>query len=137
MKNYRRPLLILLLCILVVGLTGCSNDTTVEGSNNTEKRIESMSLSDFRNAEKIGSFTDEGIAIIKINGKYGYIDIHGNTVVMPQYDEAENFSNGIEVVTTEIDGTDVRGAINMKEKWCCRSNIKVVSYGILKKRCSQ
>ena len=37
MKNYRRPLLILLLCILVVGLTGCSNDTTVEGSNNTEK----------------------------------------------------------------------------------------------------
>lgn len=33
---------------------------------------------------------------------------------MPQYDEAENFSNGIEVVTTEIDGTDVRGAINMQ-----------------------
>lgn len=114
MKNYRRPLLILLLCILVVGLTGCSNDTSVEGSNNTEKRIESISLSDFRNAEKIGSFTDEGIAIIKINGKYGYIDIHGNTVVMPQYDEAENFSNGIAVVTTEIDGTDVRGAINMQ-----------------------
>lgn len=114
MKNYRRPLLILLLCILVVGLTGCSNDTTVEGSNNTEKRIESISLSDFRNAEKIGSFTDEGIAIIKINGKYGYIDIHGNTVAMPQYDEAEDFSNGIAVVATEIDGTDVCGAINMQ-----------------------
>ena len=114
MKNYRRPLLILLLCILVVGLTGCSNDTSVEGSNNTEKRIESISLSDFRNAEKIGSFTDEGIAIIKINGKYGYIDIHGNTVVMPQYDEAEDFLNGIAVVATEIDGTDVRGAINMQ-----------------------
>lgn len=112
MKINKRPLLILLLCILVVGLTGCSSDTTVESSYNTEKKTESISLSDFRNAEEIQSFTDEGIAIIKINGKYGYIDVYGNTVVMPQYDKARDFSNGIAVVATKIDDANVYGAIN-------------------------
>lgn len=66
MKINKRPLLILLLCIFVVGLTGYSSDTTVESSYNTEKKTESISLSDFRNAEGIQSFTDEGIAIIKL-----------------------------------------------------------------------
>lgn len=102
MKINKRPLLILLLCIFAVGLTGYSSDTTVESSYNTEKKTESISLSDFRNAEEIQSFTDEGIARIKINGKYGYIDVHGNTVVMPQYADARDFSNGMKLGALRI-----------------------------------
>ena len=37
----------------------------------------------------------EGLARIKINGKYGYIDKKGNYVINMPFDEAEDFSKGL------------------------------------------
>ena len=42
----------------------------------------------------VGSFY-EGLAIVKQNGKYGFIDRNNNVVIKPIYDNVLNFSNGI------------------------------------------
>jgi serine/threonine protein kinase len=40
----------------------------------------------------------EGLADIKINGKWGYIDKSGTMVIPPQFDEAQSFSEGLALV---------------------------------------
>jgi hypothetical protein len=44
--------------------------------------------------EEVGSFVD-GLAAVKVQGKYGYIDKAGKTVIKPQYDFANRFSEGL------------------------------------------
>lgn len=36
-----------------------------------------------------------GLARVKLNKKWGYIDTTGNVVVSPKYNQAENFSDGM------------------------------------------
>jgi len=36
-----------------------------------------------------------GLARVKLKGKWGYIDTTGNVVVPPKYNEVQNFSDGI------------------------------------------
>lgn len=43
----------------------------------------------------------EGLACIKVNGKYGYIDKTGKFVIEPQFDFAQNFSDGLAMVAYE------------------------------------
>jgi hypothetical protein len=38
---------------------------------------------------------------LKIDGKYGYINIHGELVIKPEFDKAENFSDGLALVIKE------------------------------------
>jgi len=53
------------------------------------------------NYDSIGEFS-EGMAIVRLNNKYGYIDSKGKEVVPPIYDAAEKFRNGTaEVVFRE------------------------------------
>ena len=40
----------------------------------------------------------EGLAAVKLNGKWGFIDIKGNEVVAPQYDNCLEFSEGLAAV---------------------------------------
>jgi hypothetical protein len=40
----------------------------------------------------------EGLARVKLNGKYGYIDKTGKEVIPCKYDNAENFSEGLAIV---------------------------------------
>ncbi len=47
--------------------------------------------------ETIGKF-HEGIAMVTMNGKIGYINKEVDEIVPPYYDDAENFSNNIAVV---------------------------------------
>ncbi|KAB8333519.1 protein kinase, partial [Scytonema tolypothrichoides VB-61278] len=42
------------------------------------------------------NFSD-GLAKVKIDGKWGYIDKNGTEVIRPQFDEADNFSEGLAV----------------------------------------
>lgn len=37
----------------------------------------------------------EGLAAVKINGKWGYIDANGRIVISPQFESADNFYNGV------------------------------------------
>lgn len=47
---------------------------------------------------------NEGLAAIRVDGKWGYIDTRGKEVVAPQYEEALNFTNGL-------------AAINVNNQW--------------------
>jgi hypothetical protein len=40
----------------------------------------------------------EGLAIIKVNDKFGFIDIKGNIVILAIYDYADDFSEGLTYV---------------------------------------
>lgn len=46
----------------------------------------------------------EGLAAVKENGKWGYIDTEGNTVIPFQYDGASSFAEGYAIVCTLIEG---------------------------------
>jgi hypothetical protein len=45
----------------------------------------------------VGNFS-EGLAVVVIGGKYGYIDESGSIVVEPKFDQAFNFDNGLATV---------------------------------------
>ncbi|MFB2967844.1 WG repeat-containing protein [Aerosakkonema sp. BLCC-F183] len=45
----------------------------------------------------VSNFSD-GLARVKIDGKYGYIDKYGDVVIKPQFDEADDFYEGLAVV---------------------------------------
>ncbi|MBW4626122.1 MAG: WG repeat-containing protein [Brasilonema octagenarum HA4186-MV1] len=47
--------------------------------------------------EGVSYFSDE-LAKVNIDGKYGYIDKNGTEVIRPQFDDADNFSEGLAVV---------------------------------------
>ncbi|HEY9598601.1 MAG TPA: WG repeat-containing protein [Cyanophyceae cyanobacterium] len=49
--------------------------------------------------EEVDSFS-EGLARVKINSKWGYIDKTGKIIVQPQLDEADSFSDGLALVRT-------------------------------------
>lgn len=57
--------------------------------------------------EEADSFVD-GLALIKLEGKYGYIDKSGKLVIKPQFGEAYSFSEGLALV--KIQGSN--GYIN-------------------------
>ncbi len=47
-------------------------------------------------------FSEEGIAIVRIGnektGKYGYIDKEGKYIILPRFDHAEEFYDGLAIV---------------------------------------
>ena len=47
--------------------------------------------------DSAGNFS-EGLAAVKINDKWGYIDKKGNFVIQPQFDSVYNFSQGLAAV---------------------------------------
>ncbi|MEY3416805.1 MAG: hypothetical protein RL060_916 [Bacteroidota bacterium] len=48
----------------------------------------------FHQFDSIDDF-HEGLALVKLNGKYGYVDTLGNLIIEPKYEEAHAFSNGL------------------------------------------
>ena len=49
----------------------------------------------------------EGLAAVKIKGRWGYIDKAGRTVIKPQFDNAEKFIEGIAAVSVGWANGDV------------------------------
>ena len=70
----RKILNILLVCILMISLTGCGKK-----SNNSSENVTKVGKLDLE-VESIGEFHD-GLASVKMAGKYGYIDKSGNVVI--------------------------------------------------------
>lgn len=76
-----------------------------------------LTVEEFRNAKTIGTFSSEGIAYIQLaNEKYGYVNIKGETVVEPKWDDARSFSAGIGVVSVGKDDAKKLGAVNAQGK---------------------
>lgn len=65
-------------------------------SSNTSSSVSPTPLLAQQN-NTTGSFS-EGLALIKVGNKYGYINSSGNFAIQPQYDAADSFSNGLAMV---------------------------------------
>ena len=48
-------------------------------------------IKEYENAKEFS----EGLAAVKLKGKWGYINTKGNLIIRPTYDEAENFYKGM------------------------------------------
>lgn len=86
----------ILLCCCMCLLAGCENTTNESNKTSEDKEVTQVGKLDLE-VDKIASFS-EGLAMVKIDGKYGYIDNLGNTVIEPKYDKAESFSDGLALV---------------------------------------
>lgn len=87
----KKILSILLVCILMISLTGCGKK-----SNNSSENVTKVGKLDLE-VEEIYDFHD-GLARIRVNDKIGFIDKLGNVVVEPKYDSGLNFSDGLALV---------------------------------------
>ncbi|WP_017656110.1 WG repeat-containing protein [Fortiea contorta] len=57
-----------------------------------------------------------GLAVINVNGKYGYIDKTGKIVIPPQFDQAKAFSEGLAAVELRENGISNWGYIDLTGK---------------------
>ena len=55
--------------------------------------------------EAAGQFDDNGLAPVRLAGKWGYIDVQGGTVIPFSYDRACVFHEGLAVVATASEDT--------------------------------
>ena len=62
-------------------------------------------------AQYLGQFS-EGMAVISLGGKFGYLDKKGNLAITPQFDVATEFSEGIARVATKTGETYKWGYID-------------------------
>ena len=81
---------ILLIGLLVIGISGCGKKEESNENANEEMKVGKLDLE----VEAIGAF-HEGLAFIKQEGKYGFIDKSGETVIEPQFRKVGNFSDGL------------------------------------------
>ncbi len=57
-----------------------------------------------------GDFTDVGLALMMVKGKFGYVDTKGQVVIQPQYVDAEEFREGLAPVKIQVqDSTEIFG----------------------------
>lgn len=63
----------------------------------------------------LGHFS-EGLASVKLDGRFGYVDKRGRFVVPPQFIAAGDFSEGLALVSTE----DESGYIDKRGRWVVR-----------------
>ena len=148
MKRQMIPLM-----ILVAALAGCGEKTqTVEGAAGLEKSAEpnlfsfcskqlgcgylDITAKQFTippQFEDANDFAANGLAQIKQNGKYGYIDVKGQMVIPPQFEDANNFAaNGL----ARIKQNSMYGYIDAKGqmvippqfKWADSSSYRLLLY---------
>lgn len=65
----------------------------------------------------------EGLAAVKINGKWGYIGVDGKIVIDPVFEDASNFEEGLATVRTE----GKYGVINKKGKFISKERFENLS----------
>ena len=50
------------------------------------------------NASEVDILTEDGLIAVCVGGKWGFVDLEGNTVLTPAYEQARSFSNGLAAV---------------------------------------
>ncbi len=53
--------------------------------------------------DEVRSFS-EGLAKIKIDGKFGYINTNGQIVIQPRFEESSDFQDGLAAIKKVISG---------------------------------
>lgn len=48
--------------------------------------------------ERVRDFSPDGLALVKRNGRWGYVDPSGNEVIRPEFEDAASFNKGIAAV---------------------------------------
>jgi hypothetical protein len=79
--------------ILIFILLFAANDSTAQKTTKKEKTGVTAKY------DYAGPFC-QGVARVKLNKKWGYIDTTGNVIIPPKYNEVENFSDGLARVRT-------------------------------------
>ena len=70
------------------------------------RATETPSISNENQFEYIGSL-DDGLAYVKQNGHYGYVDASGKIIIQIKYVQALGFINGVAEVIENINGTNI------------------------------
>jgi hypothetical protein len=66
---------------------------TIVAKNQSDNRV----VNSFTKYDNVMNF-DEGLAAVKLNSKWGFIDKTGREVIPRKYDEAHDFSEGLAAV---------------------------------------
>src|SRR5206468_9256640 len=69
--------------------------------------------------QQVGSLND-GLALVALNGKFGFVDLKGNFVIEPVFDKAMPFERGV-ARTSAVQG-DIVGVIDKAGAWAFRTN---------------
>lgn len=111
--GYMVYLLKLLLLIVVVGLClSCqknSSKTTVKTKTTSNNYIFALSPE----YDDVLSFS-EGLAAVKLDNKWGFIDIDGKIIIEPKYDYVSSFSDGLAIISGTDENDKYFGFINKK-----------------------
>ncbi len=89
----------LLIILVVVNLTGCSNDLFLIDIGKYGYIDKSGKIVINPQFEEAYDFSKEGLALVKLSDKYGYIDKSGKIVINPQFEDAYSFGEeGLAIV---------------------------------------
>lgn len=85
---------IMILCISLLFSLGCAQSTETKTLSGTIGPIKYTEILGIENVERIRTIY-EGILCYCVNGYWGAIDIKGNTICNPQWDDMTTFSEGL------------------------------------------
>ncbi len=78
---------------------GFPTGTVYFKSNSKWKASNRLSYDDINNWQSNAGTLSDGMLWMGVNGKYGYVDNNGKTVIKPAYEKAQPFSNGYATVS--------------------------------------
>lgn len=69
--------------------------------------------------EYIGEFSEEGLAVVKQKGKWGYATVRGEMTISSQFDEARSFSQGLAAIKQQGKWgfVDTQGSVKIKPQF--------------------
>lgn len=95
-----------------------------------KKRFINTSGSIVFDAYENASFFNNGLAAVQINDRYGYINLNGNFVIKPQFDDAESFlDNGLAIVGVGLKNFRKWGIINRKGEYVINPQFDFIIHG--------
>lgn len=107
---------ILVIILILVLLAGNAVSILLLAKSNKSNAFEEAGFNEeFSNSIKnyYNYFGSDGLAIIKVGDKYGYINKEGSIIIKAQFDDAKQFCNGLAIVCVD----NKYGAIDTKGKY--------------------